>query len=182
LALGVLGRDSWRILFGAGCLIAAGMVGRVGGAPMPYRVPIGFHVTLLTILALGWAFDDALGRWLRSLGATLAVLGCLAVMAGRSGGGSEGLPTWVPSVYPLAMCLVLAAYGRWLEHRASLFAAGLVLAAWLTWSGWRGYRSLRQLVAGLDYIALGMASFALAWLTSLAKGGVLSPGVRREQG
>ena len=65
-------------------------------------------------------------------------------------------------VYPLAMCLVLAAYGRWLGHRLSLSAAGLILASWLIWSGWRGYRSVRHLVAGLDYIAMGMLSFALA--------------------
>jgi hypothetical protein len=32
---------------------------------------------------------------------------------------------------------------------------------------------VRHLVAGLDYIALGMLSFALAWLTSLVKGGKL---------
>ena len=73
-ALAAFKRDSWRCLFGAGCLIAAGMVGQVGGAPVPYRVPVGFHVVLLTILALGWVFDDALGRWLRNIGTALAVL------------------------------------------------------------------------------------------------------------
>lgn len=62
-----------------------------------------------------------------------------------------------------------------LGHRVSLSAAGLILAFWLIGSGWRGYRSVRHLVAGLDYIALGMLSFALAWLTSLVKGGKLIP-------
>ncbi|MBV8126116.1 MAG: hypothetical protein JO114_00465 [Planctomycetaceae bacterium] len=52
----------------------------------------------------------------------------------------------------------------------------------LIWSGWRGYRSARQFVAGLDYIALGMLSFALAWLTSLVKGGKLSPRIAGSEG
>jgi len=172
-ALAAFRRDSWRCLLGAGCLIAAGMVGQVGGAPMPYRMPIGFHLVLLTILALGAVFDDALGRWLRNVGTALAIPGCMAAMADWSAGVGESLPFWVPWVYPLVVCLVLVAYGRLLRHRLSLFTAGLILASWLIWSGWRGYRSARQLVAGLDYIALGMLSFALAWLTSLVKGGKL---------
>ncbi len=172
-ALAAFRRDSWRCLFGAGCLIAAGMVCRVGGAPMPYRVSVSFHLVLLTILALGAVFDDALGRSLRNVGTALAVLGCMVAMAGWSVGVGESLPLWAPWIYPLAMCLVLAAYGRLLGHRLSLSTAGLLLAFWLIWSGWRGYRSARHLVAGLDYIALGMLSFAMAWLTSLVKGGKL---------
>jgi hypothetical protein len=176
LALGMLGRNSWRCLFGAGCLIAAGMVGGAGGTSVPYRLPVGFHAVLLAILVLGSIFDDVLGRWLRNVGAALAVVGCLAVMIGRTSGSLEALPVWIPWVYPVAMCLVLAAYGRLIGHRASLSAAGLILATWLIWSGWRGYRSLRQLAAGLDYIALGLVFFALAWLTSLVKGGALPLG------
>ena len=91
-ALAVSRRDAWRCLLGAGCLIAAGMVGRPGGAPMPYRVPVGFHMVLLTCLALGSVFDDALGRWLRNLGMALAVLGCTVVMIGRSVGAGDESP------------------------------------------------------------------------------------------
>ena len=72
------------------------------------------------------------------------------------------------------MCLVLAAYGRLFRHKFSLSAAGLILASWLIWTGWRGYRSARQVIVGLDYIALGMLSFVLAWFTSLVKGGKLN--------
>ena len=39
--------------------------------------------------------------------------------------------------------------------------------------GCRGYWALRQVVAGIDYIAMGMVLFSLAVLTSMAKGGVL---------
>lgn len=174
-ALAVSRRDAWRCLLGAGCLIAAVMVGRPAGAPMPYRVPVGFHMMLLTFLTLGSVFDSALGRWLRNIGMALAVLGCMIVMIGWSVGAGESLPPWVPWIYPPAVCLVLAAYGRLLGHRLAVSAAGLVLASWLVWSGGRGYRSARHRVAGLDYIALGMLSFALAWLTSLVKGGKLPP-------
>ena len=176
ILLGLLGRSSWHCLLGAGCLIAVGIVGRVEGEAMPHRLPIAFHATFLTMLVLGSVFDDALGRGLRNLAAALAVLGCLAVMTGRAGASSGALPPWVPSIYPLAICLVLAGYGRWMDHGPSIWAAGLIFSLWLIGSGWSGYCSLRHLIAGLDYIALGVASFALAWLTSLVKGGVVSLG------
>ena len=44
---------------------------------------------------------------------------------------------------------------------------------WLVTAGWRGYLALRQVVLGLDYLALGMAAFALAVFVSVAKGRVL---------
>jgi hypothetical protein len=182
ILLGLLGRSSWRCLLGAGCLIAAGLVAHAQGEPSPHRLPIAFHATLLTMLVLGSVFDDALGRGLRNLAAALAVLGCLAVMTGRAGTSSEALPPWLPWIYPPALCLVLAAYGRWLGHGPSLWAAGLTVCLWLIGSGWRGYCSLRHLVAGLDYIALGVASFALAWLTSLIKGGVVPLGTGATRG
>jgi hypothetical protein len=181
-ALALRRNDSWRYLFGTCCLIAAGMVGRVGGEPLPHRLPIGFHLILLTLLVLGAIFDDAVGRVLRNLATALAVLACLAVMTGRTGGAAEGLSPWVPWAYPLAMCLVLAVYGRLLGDGPSLCAAGLIFASWLIGFGWRGYCSLRHVVAGLDYIALGLASFALAWLTSLIKGGVVPLGSTASKG
>ena len=68
---------------------------------------------------------------------------------------------------------MIAGYGLVLGHRASLAAAGLMLASWLAVLGWRGYCALRQVATGLDYIAVGMVLFSLAVLTSMAKGGVL---------
>ncbi len=173
-ALAAMRRSSWLCLFGASCMIAAGMVGQAGVTPVSYRVPVGFHIVLLTLFTLGSAFDDALGRWLRNIGSALAALGCLVVLLGRPVEVAASLPSWVSWLYPPAMCVGLAAYGCLVEHRGSLTAASLILGCWLIGSGWRGYRSARQLVAGLDYIALGMLSFALAWLTSLIKGGKLS--------
>jgi hypothetical protein len=171
LLRGVSERSSKHCLFGAGCLIAAGLVGRVGGEPLPYRIPIGFHVALTAFLILGSSFEDALGRWSRNAGAALGVMGCLVVMLGPQGSGPGELPSWMVCVYPMTMGLVLAAYGRLLGHRESLYAAGAIIASWLAWLGWRGHRSIRHYVAGLDFIALGLVSFALAWVTSMVKGG-----------
>ena len=151
----------------------SGIFGRVDGELSPLRLPIAFHVALLTMLVLGSVFDDALGRGLRHVAAALAALGCLAVMTGRVGATSSVIPTWFLWIYPLAISLVLGAYGRWLGHGPSLWAAGLIVFFWLIASVGRGYSSLRLLIAGLDYIALGAVSFALAWLTSLVKGGVV---------
>jgi hypothetical protein len=48
-----------------------------------------------------------------------------------------------------------------------------VLGCWLTAAGWRGYRALRQIIVGLDYLALSLTLFAVAVLISLGKAGVL---------
>ena len=71
------------------------------------------------------------------------------------------------------MSLMIAGYGFVLGHRTSLASAGLILSAWLAAVGCRGYFALRQVVAGIDYITIGMVLFSLAVLTSMAKGGVL---------
>jgi hypothetical protein len=173
MSLGVLRRDPWRCLCGAGCLIAVVFVfeGKIGGSPMSYRVPIGFHATLVVLFAIGAAFDDAVGRLLRNAGAALALLGSLAVLTGWGRGGIDNLPPWLPWAYPMAVSLFLAVYGRMLGHRESLVAAGIIVVSWLLVLGWRGYHGVRQVAAGFDYIALGMVSLAFAWVTSLVKGG-----------
>ncbi len=173
LWMGLLRQDPWPCVVGAGCLIVAGMSGRLGGQPLPYRVPIGFHALLLSTLALGAVFDDARGRWLRNASAAMAFLGCLTSLLGAGGGVAE-IPPWLPWVYSPVMCAVLAGYGHWLKHALSGQAAAGALSCWFVGMGWHGYRWLRQLAAGLDYIALGMVFFALAWITSLFKGGRLS--------
>ena len=67
------------------------------------------------------------------------------------------------------MAMAIAGYGFMLGHRASRTVAGLILAAWLVAVGCRGYGSLRRVVAGIDYITIGMVLFSLAVLTSMAK-------------
>jgi hypothetical protein len=103
----------------------------------------------------------------------MVLLGCLIVMGGRLE-RTGMIPAWATAAYPLVMTAMIAGYGILLGHRTSLASAGLILSSWLGITGWRGYCSLRQVVVGIDYIALGMILFTLAVLTSLVKGGVLT--------
>jgi hypothetical protein len=170
LGLGLRRREAWRCLVGACALAMAATLAPAGTGLVSQRGPLAFHLVLAAVLVVGAAFDDALGRLLRAAGTAVATLACLAVLTGRAG----AVPPWAVEVYPLAVAAVLVAYGLALGHRGSLACAGLVVACWLSAAGWRGYRSLRHVVVGLDYIALGIVLFALAVLTSVAKGGLLT--------
>ena len=102
----------------------------------------------------------------------MVVLACLSAVTGRLE-GSGAVPAWAIVLYPPAMSALIAGYGLVLDHRASRISARLILAFWLVTAGWRGYLALREVVLGLDYLALGMAAFALAVFVSVAKAGVL---------
>jgi hypothetical protein len=171
-AMGLRHRDGWRCLIGAGGLAASAMIALPATGAGNHQGPIAFHLILATVLVVGAAFDDRLGRVLRSAGAAMALLASLVVLSGRFE-RTGAVPTWAMDVYPLAMAMAIAGYGFMLGHRTSRTAAGLILAAWLVAVGCRGYGSLRRVVTGLDYIAIGLVSFSLAVLTSMAKGGAL---------
>ncbi len=149
-------------------MIAMGPAGAGG-----HRGPVAFHLAMAAVLALGAAFDDRLGRALRTIGAVLGLLAALAALSGRIEPG-DSVPSWAIAAYAPAISLLIAGYGLALGHRAALTAAGLILVSWLAVLGGRGYLALRQLAGGLDYIAGGLVIFSLAVLTSLAKGGALS--------
>ena len=171
-AMGLRHRDGWRCLIGAGGLAASAMIALPATGAGNHQGPIAFHLILATVLVVGAAFDDRLGRVLRAAGAAMALLASLVVLSGRFE-PTRAVPTWAMEVYPLAMAMAIAGYGCMLGHRTSRIAAGLILAAWLVAVGCRGYGSLRRFVMGLDYIAIGLAFFSLAVLTSMAKGGAL---------
>jgi hypothetical protein len=173
LGLGLRRHDAWRCLVGAVGLVLVVSIGLGDLEGMPGRGPIAFHLILLAVLVLGAAFDDRFGRSLRTLGSLMALLACLAAASGQFE-RPERIPEWVMDGYPLMMAAVLAGYGFWLGHRPALAVAALVLLGALGMAGWQGYRDLRQVVLGLDQIALGLASFALAALISLAKSGALA--------
>jgi hypothetical protein len=167
---GLLRRQVGRCLIGTGCVMVSAMIAIGPAGAGGHRGPVAFHLAMASVLALGAAFDDRVGRALRTIGAGMGLLAALAAMSGQISLGA-GVPSWGIEAYAPAMCLLIAAYGLALGHRASQAAAGLILVAWLAVLGGRGYRALRQLAAGLDYIAVGLVLFSLAVLTSLAKGG-----------
>src|SRR5579871_3896910 len=92
----------------------------------------------------------------------------------------SGLPVLVGNLhpawrwgYPLGLAAMAMIYGHiaggWAFHAV---AAGIVAGVMsLFGSGW--YALLRRQVAGLDRIAWGLASFAVAALISLGKAGLL---------
>jgi hypothetical protein len=172
LTLGTDRRHAWRCLLGTAGLVAVVALGLPDGAAA-FRGWLPLHLALGGILLIGAAFDDPLARALRYVGAALVLQLCLVALFGQIE-PPAGLPSWTMAAYPLVLAVLLAAYGLRLRHWFSCAAAGLVLACWLAGAAWWGYRALRQLVSGLDYIAVSLALFALAVLVSLAKSRALS--------
>jgi hypothetical protein len=172
MTIGLRRQDAWRCSFGAACLVAAALTATRQIGAGSHQGPIAFHLILAAVLLVGAVFDDRLGQFLRTTGAAVALLGSLVVVT-RQVERTITIPSWAIEVYPLVMSLMIAGYGLVLGHRISLASAGLILSAWLAAAGCRGYNSLRQAVAGIDYIAIGMVMFSVAVLTSMAKGGVL---------
>ncbi len=172
LGLGLRHRSTWRCLVGVGCALGFVMMAiPTQGGALP-RGPFAFHLVLAALLGLGAAFDDALGRLLRDVGASLVLVVCVLVIAARPA-PPPSVPAWAISAYPLVMATLLAGYGLWIRHRMSLLAAGLIGTGWLAVFAWSGYAMLRESILGLDYIAVGMILFALAVFTSMAKGGMV---------
>jgi hypothetical protein len=174
LGLGVWRRDSWHCLLGATVLAPVAVWALTWPPELEaLRVPAAFHLALVGALIVGAAFDDALGELLRILGMVAVLLACLTVTT-RGTEGVSGAPPWAVLTYPLVMAGALAVYGALLRQRPWLVAAALALVVWMAGAGWRGYLLLRQTVAGLDHMAVGLALFVLAVLVSLGKAGALS--------
>jgi hypothetical protein len=175
-AIGLNCRSAWRCLLAAACGIMSLAIGRGPIDAGIHQGALAFHLALAAMLAVGAAFDDAVGRFLRSASAAIALLSALAVMSGRiepTGGASK----WLLEAYPLLMTILLAGYGLVLSHRYSLLSALSIMLCWFAALSCRGYVALRRAVTGLDYIALGMVLLGLAILTSMAKAGVMPGGL-----
>jgi hypothetical protein len=174
MGLGFWRRTSWRCLIGAAALVVL----TVEAVPLktdtwPVRELLAFHLTLIAILLIGAAFNDPLARSLRMMGTGLALCAGLAALVIRSD-LTPNLPPSALDDYPVVMGGLLASYGVLLRYRPALGAAGLVLTGWLASVGLRGYDSLRQVVRGLDYLALSLTLFAVAVVISVAKSEIVS--------
>jgi hypothetical protein len=172
LTLGLLRRNAWRCLLGAcGLAAAALVVAPPSAAASPWLKPVAFHLALLLVMVVGAAFNDARGRLLRVASAVLVLLACRNVLLTEFD-RPPLVPDWMISVYPLAMALILAAYGRLLSNWFCLGVAAFVAAAWFAVAGWQGYSALRQTVSGLDHIAVSLILLLVAIAISLGKAGV----------
>jgi hypothetical protein len=81
LGLGIGWRRAGRCLLGGVGLAAAALDLPETSAAL--RVLFAFHLVLIAVLAVGAAFNDALGRRLRVIGSALVLLACLAALFGR---------------------------------------------------------------------------------------------------
>lgn len=172
LTLGLWRHASGRCLIGAAGLVAALVVGILDRPLALYAVPIIFHSVLAITLTIGAVFDDSLSRLLRFGGVSLALAASQATLLGWDEHLS-GLPAWLVQAYPGLMAGVLVAYGLLLGQAPSLASGAAAAASWTASLAWHGYWSLRELVAGLDYLALSFALFVVAVVVSLAKSGHL---------
>jgi hypothetical protein len=165
LGLGFWQRRAGRYLLGT--VTATALAALFVGAPA------ALELGLPALLIGGARFQEGLGRAFRGVGAVVVLGYGLAVLfAGVA--PPERLSTGAVETFPLALAALLAGYGLMLAHRLSQGAAAVLVVGWLASLGWLGYGWLRQLVAGLDYLALSLAVFVLAVLTSLIKSGVLT--------
>jgi hypothetical protein len=166
--------SSRRCLFGAACLVAGLTLSLGQTDSSSFQVVMAFHLALAAMMVVGACFDDLLGRLLRRAAAVLLTLACLGAVPGDS---------WlcqltfvspeVVRIYPMIMVVLATGYGFLFDSRPFLIAATLSVGGWVMLVGFRGYLEMRQVVAGLDRIAWGMAFFILATIVSLAKGGLL---------
>lgn len=167
LAVGMRRWEALRCL--AGGLAVAAAVALAVPDGWAVRAAVGSHLGLAVVLGVGAAFDGAVGRAGRLVGGGLVVAACV----GAAVSPPAGLPS-SSSLYPLVMAAVLAGYGWLLGHKASVAFAAVALAVWFAVASVKGYRSLREEVAGLDYLVLGLALLPVAVLVSLYRSGALA--------
>jgi hypothetical protein len=169
LVLGLWRRAAWRCFLAAEglvALLAVTVPEHVFGAPLHYALLS--HLGLLGVLLVGAAFDDETGHLLRSLGAVLVLIACFVDIFGLLSRPAVFL-VWAMICYPLVMAALLAGYGYWLRHSFSVIVAVVVTLCLVVRAAWWGYFALRQIVIGLDQIAISLVLFALAVWISLRK-------------
>lgn len=175
MGLGLWRRDAWRCLAGTAAIAVGGAVALPGDNGLgQMRWVLAFHLEVAGLLTLGAVFDDRLGKGLRIAAASLFAAAALLTTFGRFNTPPQ-LPGWALSTYPAGVAILLTVYGLVVRDRRCLAPASVSGAGWLLGVGWRGFTALRQVVAGLNFIGLSLAFFAVAILISLAKAGVLKP-------
>jgi hypothetical protein len=182
LALGFRERSSVRCLLGSAGLVAlAALAFPATTRVAPLRGLIIYHLMLMTVLVLGTIFDDPLGRLLRTVGSLWMALTC-AVVIFVPLTAPASIPPWLLVVYPPIVAAFLAGYGLLLGHRSMVAGAGLISALWVVAAGWRIYRTFRLVITGLDFMAVGLALFAVAIAISLGKSAARSRWIAARQG
>ena len=133
-ALGLHRRIAWRCLLGTACAAAATAISVRPVGAGSHQGPLAFHLALAAVVLVGAAFDDRVGRSLRTMAAAMVILGSLVAISGhfeRTG----AVPEWMIQIYPLVMAMLIAGYGLVLGHRISITSAWLIVSFWLAVMG-----------------------------------------------
>jgi hypothetical protein len=167
LGVGVWRRQSLRCLLAGSGLLAVDTAMLINANVSPILTGlIVFHLALSGILILGAFFDDALARALRMVGMSLMLVAGLAAIFVEP---PAFIPEWLTLAYPLVLTCILAGYARIIDSWPGLVLAALIPVSWFVFALVHGYLLLRQIVRGLDYLAISLALFAVAVLISLTK-------------
>jgi len=134
-----------------------------------YAVPL--HLALAAVLLAGLAFRDEFAEFLRHMGALLLLIAGFYSLR-LTPASFPGLPEVWLLVYPLLLAVVAAVYGRLVRNQFHYVTAGLLACIWLLLRGWSGYLWLRRFLPGLNFIAWGLISLAVAVWISLLKMGL----------
>lgn len=170
--LGILHSGLPRCAAGSFAFVLAAVLSASPETTLTLRVFHSLNVLIAVLLVMGAIFHTRLAVWFRGA-AAVAAFALGTAVAFRVVGGRFALPESLTAAYPLFASLVLLGYAVWLQHRLSFASAGLILIGWLGINGWRIYRWMREDIAGLDYIAVGLLLFPLAVLVSLRKAAAL---------
>lgn len=171
LALGLWRENSARCLLGT-LGQAAAVTLAIPDQSVFLRGTASFHLLLFAVLLVGAAYEDPFARMLRVAGAVLMLAASLATMIVPY--AQLGVvPPWAVDAYPLLLAALLVAYGLMLGHRFSVATALAILICWLLETARQGYVVLREVVVGLDHLAISLTLFAVAVLISLGKAGIL---------
>ena len=173
--LGWRRRSSMNLLFASICMAGAiALAVPVPDGPLPIgqlRFAIFGNLVAVSMLTLGAIFQDRMGRAIRAFGVLTAFFFAAIVVHPQK---VPELPWTIHVLYPLAVGILLAAYGSWQRHSLTMIAATILLGYWLFTWGWTAYQYVRTSLKGFDYLASGLSCFAIAILVSLGKAGVLS--------
>ncbi|MEW4568704.1 hypothetical protein AB1L88_12635 [Tautonia sp. JC769] len=172
-------RNEGRGLLSCAFLIASltAILPESTGETIPWIVVA--HLALVVMLGFGLR-EGPLGDVLRELAVGGFLILGVCWMIGAFAEVFLRLGPMADAAYLPTLAALAVAYARGGGGRAFLVAAALLIGGWVCVYGAWSYRTLRRLVPGLDQIALGLLSFAVAALISLAKAGVtLWPGASR---
>jgi hypothetical protein len=133
---------------------------------------VAAHLALLVLLGFGLR-AGLLGEWCRDLGVVLSSMLGLAWASGAFADLFDRIGPAAEVAYLPAMACLAASYAAIGGGRPFRAVSVLLLGGWMLCYGWRWYAELRRIVPGLDQIVLGLVSFLVAAMISMAKAGML---------